>query len=374
MRRWISICVLIASLEAGAGARQVPAAEQKPASEPAPPAKSDDPGRPVLRHGGPAQKHADSGPAKSEANIPKPIRDLPREEGTTVPGKREERDTGAAAGGTQPARRAVVGDPLIAKAREMVFDFVDNLPNFVCDQVTRRYASHKIETNWKYKDRLEVELLYSSGKEDYRNVRHNGKPLKKGSPEDSGQWSTGEFGSLLAALFHPQTNAKFKFRSTSTAAGIEAKVYDYSVPKTESHWEIRMGSSVKPSYSGAVWIDPGSGRVLRIEMGTKSLPAGYPADKVETIVDYNWVTIGGTKYLMPVKSDNLSCQTGTFDCSKNEIEFKNYRKFAVESNILAVESDISFPEEDVQKPKKPAGKLDPPQITVKQPDDKKQQD
>ena len=372
MRRSIAICSLIAALAAASYARQDPPAGQKPASDQTPPVKTDDPGRPVLRHGGPAQKHADSGPSKSEANIPKSIRDLPKDEDTTVPREREVRDTGAAPEAATPARRAIVGDPLIAKAREKVFDFVDNLPNFVCDQVTRRYASHKIQTNWKFKDRFEVELFYSNSKEDYRNVRHNGKLLKKGSPEDSGQWSTGEFGSLLAALFHPETNAKFRFRSTSTAAGIEARIYDYSVSKAESHWEIRMGPSVKPSYSGAVWIDPASGGVLRIEMGTKSLPAGYGVDKVESIVDYNWVTIGGTKYLMPVKSDNLSCQTGTFDCDKNEIEFKNYRKFAVESNVLAVDSDISFPEEEVDKSKKPAGKLDPPQISVK-PEDKKQQ-
>ena len=373
MRLPIAICALMATFAASAIAAQDPPAQQQPASEQTPPPKTDDPGRPVLRHGGPAKKHADSGPAKSEANIPKSIRDLPREEGTTGPAHREERDATADRSAQQPARRLPAGDPLIEKARGVVFDFIENLPNFVCDQVTRRYESHKIQTNWKYKDRLEVELVFSGDKEDYRNVRHNGKPLKKGSPEDSGQWSTGEFGSLLGSLFHPETNAKFKFRSDSTASGMAAKVYDYSVPKAESRWEIRMGYAIKPSYSGAVWIEPESGRVLRVEMGTKSLPSNYPVDKVETIVDYGWVTIGGAKYLMPLKSDNLACQSGTYDCTKNEIEFKNYRKFAVESNVLAVDSDISFPEEDVQKPKKPAGKLDPPQITAK-PDDKKQED
>lgn len=371
MLRSFAICALMAALAAGAAARQDPPTQQKPAEDQGPPPKTEDQGRPVLRHGGPAKQHADSGPAKSEANIPKPIRDLPKDEETTVPREREMREPGAAPASATPVRH-VVGDPLIAKAREKVFDYVESLPNFVCDQTTKRYQSHKIQTDWKFKDRVEVELLFSNGKEDYRNVRHNGKLLKKGSPEDSGQWSTGEFGSLLAALFYPETNAKFKYRSTSTAAGVEAKVYDYSVSKAESHWEIKMGFAVKPSYSGAVWIDPASGGVLRVEMGTKSLPAGYPVDKVESIVDYNWVMIGGTKYLMPVKSDNLSCQTGTFDCDKNEIEFKNYRKFAVESNVLAVDSDISFPEEDVDKSKKPAGKVEPPQISVK-PEDKKQQ-
>ncbi len=372
MRLQIAIFALFATLAGCVLAAQDPASEKKPASDQSDPPKTDDPGRPVLRHGGPAKKHADSGPTKSDANIPKPIRDLPKEEGSSAPTHREERESAADAPTQASARRLPVGDPLIEKAREAVFNFVDNLPSFVCDQVTRRYDGHKITPKWKYKDRLEVELLFTSGKEDYRNVRHNGKPLKKGSPEDSGQWSTGEFGSILASLFNTQTNAKFKYRSDSTTSGVTVRVYDYSVPKATANWEIRMGTPIKPSYSGAVWIDAESGHVLRVELGTSSFPAGYPVDKVESIVDYSWVSIGGTKYLMPVKSDNLTCRTATFDCSKNEIEFKNYRKFSVESNILAVDSDISFPEEDVEKSKKPAGKYDPPQISVK-PDDKKPQ-
>jgi len=372
MRLPIAICALMAAFAAGAVAAQDPQPEQKPATDQTPAPKTDDPGRPVLRHGGPAQKRTDSGPTKSEANIPQPIRDLPKEEGSMAPNLKEQRETAADSPAAVATRRPPTGDPLVEKAREAAFDFIDKLPNFICDQITRRYENKKIEPNWKYKDRFEVELFFLDSKEDYRKIRHNGKPLKKGAPGDSGQWSTGEFGSLLAALFHPQTNAKFKFRADSTASGMAAKIYDFTVPKAESHWEIKMSYSVKPSYSGAVWIEPESGRVLRIEMSTKSLPTDYPVDKVETIVDYNWITLGGIKYLMPVKSDNLACQAGTFDCTKNEIEFRNYRKFEVESTVLAVDSDVSFPEEDVDKSKKPAGKYDPPEIGGK-PDDKKPQ-
>jgi hypothetical protein len=365
MRHWIISGACLLSLAAGPAFAQSPPAEQPAPAEQTPPGQAEDPGRPVLRRGGPAKKRSDSGPEKSESDIPTSIRDLPKEPGASAPIPREERAVTAAG-----AQRAPGVDPLIEKARESTFDFIDTLPDFVCDQVTRRYSGHKIKPDWKYKDRFEVELFFSGSKEDYRNVRHNGKRMKKGSPEDSGQWSTGEFGSLLAALFHPESQAKFKFRTDSTAAGMPAKVYDYSVPKATSNWEVKMGFPVKPSYSGAVWIDPEHGHVLRVEMGTTSLPANYPVDKVEEVIDYDWVTIGGTKYLMPSKSSNLACQAGTFQCTKNDLEFKNYRKFNVESNILAVDSDISFPEEDVEKPKKPAGKYEPPQINAK-PDEKK---
>ena len=390
MRRLIVICALGAMCAVyGLRARQTPdqkpndqqtPAQPKPSDQPTPdqkpsdqqtPPKEDDPGKPVLRHGGPAKKHVDSGPAKTEENIPKPLRDLPPDDSQPVE-RKEAGPAGApaaagpAAGKESPrARRLPEAEALIEKAREATFDFTDNLPNFICDQTTKRYNSKTLKPEWKYKDRVEVELMFTGGKEDYRNVRMNGKAMKKGSPEDSGQWSTGEFGSILADIFDPQTHAQFKLRGDSTASGMKAKEYAFSVALADSHWTIRMSYPVKPAYSGAVWIDPESGRALRVEMGTKSLPTDYPVDKVEAIVDYEWVKIGEKQYLMPVRSQNLACETHMFNCTKNEIEFKNYRKFNVESQVLQVDSDISFPDEDDPKAKKPAGKTEPPQITVK---------
>jgi hypothetical protein len=397
MRRMILICALGAMLGMGSSRAQDPPAqpkpaEQKPADQPPPadqqtPPQGDDPGRPVLRHGGPAKKHVDSGPAKTEENIPQSLRDLPRDD--APPSAAERKETGLAgpqatadptappgtAGPQAPtrpaetreqprARRLPEAEALIEKAREAAFEFVETLPNFICDQVTKRYESKTLQPVWKYRDRVDVELMYTNGKEDYRNVRMNGKALKKGSPEDSGQWSTGEFGTVLADIFDPRTHTTFKPRGDSTASGMKAKEYGFWVDQVNSNWTIRMSYAVKPAFSGAVWIEPQSGRALRVEMGTTSLPTDYPVDKVEAIVDYDWVAIGEKKYLMPVRSQNLACETHMFNCTKNEIEFKNYRKFNVESQVLAVDSDISFPDaEDADK--KPAGKTVPPQITVK---------
>jgi hypothetical protein len=87
-------------------------------------------------------------------------------------------------------------------------------------------------------------------------------------------------------------------------------------------------------------------------MNARQLPTDYAVDKVETTVDYGWVTIAGKRYLMPTKSEVLSCQRGMFVCSRNEIEFRNYRRFQVESQVMQVESDISFPEQEPAKDKK----------------------
>ena len=119
--------------------------------------------------------------------------------------------------------------------------------------------------------------------------------------------------------------------------------------QARSRWRIRYGPEVKPAYKGSLWIDPETARVIRIEMDSKELPSGYDIDKVETVVDYGWVAVGTKKFLLPTRSENLACWRDSFNCTRNEIEFRNYRKFDVESQVLTSDSDISFPEAEEEK-------------------------
>ncbi|MGQ9916575.1 MAG: hypothetical protein ACUVS7_04080 [Bryobacteraceae bacterium] len=306
-----------------------------------------DPGRPVLRRGGAAQKREPVTAPDARPPAPAPYREVAVDE--------DGRTEKVLAGQEAAARK-----DLLERAREAATEFNDKLPNFICDQFVSRYESKTIKPQWKLRDRVQLELAYTKGKEEYRNIRINGKPLKKGSPEDSGSWSTGDFGATLVSIFSSTRPEDFRLRGDSEAAGMRAKVYDFSVPKERSQWTIRYGYAVKPAHEGALWIDPESARVLRIEMSSRRLPANYDIDKVEMTVDYDWVDISGTRYLLPVRSENLACYRGTFTCTRNEIEFRNYRKFEVESQVLQVESEITFPEAESGKPKP---KTTPPSIT-----------
>lgn len=362
-RAWI-LSVLLASL---ACAQETPPPEQTTQRPVRPEVKEDDPGRPVLRRGGPAQKHEEVAPPASTSSLPPPAAQ-PQPEPARPPVREVQVDEhGNTEKVVNATDRPKGADELVERARDAAFDFDQSLPNFLCDQLTNRYRSKTLKPDWKYQDRVQVELVYANNREDYRNVRINGKTVKKGSPEDSGTWSSGEFGTILIDVFHPNTHTSFRLRGSSTAAGLDAKVYDYSVLQENSHWQVRFGRTVRPAYKGAVWIDPKTARVLRIEMNTRKLPSDYEIDTVETVVDYGWVNISGTRFLLPVKSENLACFRGTFDCVRNEIEFRNYRKFSVESQILATDSDISFPEAEDPKKEKAAT---PPSITPEIPKSK----
>jgi len=70
-------------------------------------------------------------------------------------------------------------------------------------------------------------------------------------------------------------------------------------------------------------------------MQSRQMPQDFPFDKVEMACDYDFVRLGTmTQFLLPVHSENLSCQRGTSNCSRNSIDFRNYKKFGSESTLI----------------------------------------
>lgn len=72
---------------------------------------------------------------------------------------------------------------------------------------------------------------------------------------------------------------------------------------------------------------------MRIEQRSTGAPEDFPFDKAEVISLYDFVRINNKIFLLPVRAENLICQRGTLNCSRNVIEFRNYRKFEAESEI-----------------------------------------
>jgi hypothetical protein len=222
----------------------------------------------------------------------------------------------------------------VEKARTVASTFVEGLPNYVCQELTTRYASETRVPSWNVIDVVSAEVVYENGKESYRNLMINNKPSKK-PPEESGAWSTGEFGTILANLFSPGTDAAFKYAQDDTIAHLAASVYDFQVTRPRSSWKIWVpGQYILPAYKGSVWIDKESAHALRIEMQAKDIPEEFPRISVETAVDFEYISLGTPeKFLLPVHAEVLSCARGSNECDRNVIEFRNYHKFTGESTI-----------------------------------------
>jgi len=309
-----------------------------------PPTKpdADDPGPPVLHRGKPtdaAREHAAEPPAQTgtAGNAP-PVAGPPvaapqtgTAEAAVTPPAPVYRDADEA---PVPEARPQRSDDLIRRAAGAAFDFTEGLPNYVCQEQIARYASDTRPANWQSVDLVSASVIYENGKEDYRNIKVNNKP-RDSFKDTEGAWSTGEFGTLLIDLFSPASDAQFRFRQTDRIAGVNARVYDFTVDHPHSHWNIIVSSqSYMPPYKGAVWIDSLTGRVLRIEERAYGFPSDFPSDHVESATDYEYVQMGDArKYLLPVHSENLTCFRGSDSCQRNVIDFRNYHKYAGESTI-----------------------------------------
>lgn len=204
-------------------------------------------------------------------------------------------------------------------------------------QNVARYIQTSENKDWRLDDNLEIELTYRVGKgEDFNLLRVDGKSTKQTYADIGGATSTGEFGSTIAAVFAPSSKAEFKEVKRETFRNRPTVVYDFKIKRANSLstlTERSHGKKVVAGYSGTLWIDTESKRVLRIESNNDEIPAGFPITLSENAIEYDWVTIAGERYLLPVHAEVLLGIDSTKYYTKNVIEFRNYRRFEAKIKI-----------------------------------------
>jgi hypothetical protein len=236
--------------------------------------------------------------------------------------------------GTLPKDSGGTADDVISDARAAADAFTREIPNFLVQQATTRYYSNSVPARWIAMDVVTAEVRCVDGKEEYANILVNGRPNRQ-PIEKTGAWSTGEFVTTLQDLFSPYTGAAFVRHGEETLHGRAALVYDFSVRQAGSHWVIvgPDGRHEAPPYTGRVWIDKEQHRVLRLEQRTSVISSALPYENAESTLEYGFVGIDGKNYLLPVTSENQACMRGRADCTRNQIDFRNYRKFSADSNV-----------------------------------------
>jgi hypothetical protein len=227
-------------------------------------------------------------------------------------------------------------DPVIEAARAEAARYSQSIPNYLVSRTTIRYSS-KSGGAWRQTDSVSAEVASQENREVYSDIRIDGRP-SKALPRE-GIWSNGEFSTLLDEIFNPKHRADFKNREPDTAQSRPAWRYRFEIDKKHSGWDMagdvgpfrRM--RVAPSYSGVIWIDRETGKVLRIEKSTHSMPREFPLERVESSTDYSPVTIGEQIYMLPTRTETITCTRHDPTCFKNETTFENYRKFDASAHI-----------------------------------------
>ena len=95
-----------------------------------------------------------------------------------------------------------------------------------------------------------------------------------------------------------------------------------------------------------IYADRDTKMVMRITMSADNLPADFPIQKVDLDMNYDYTTISGQEFLLPLKAE-LHSREGRY-LTKNETEFRLYNKFGTES-VIQFDVPDALPEDQTKE-------------------------
>ena len=265
---------------------------------------------------------------------------------------------------------------ILAKAMSYALAYMNNLPNFRCKQLTRRFQGDPLAPmphpagvagHLHLRDTVETELSFDNGAE----LRRSGQPTE-------GLTTSGEFGGILASpFFGGAANAKWSHWEMLDGKRIAG--FDYTVKRAHSNFDLSWCCFAgdqhwlhkKVAYEGALFIEPGSGAVFRITRQAMNIPDGFPTRRADTVVEYRPVNVGGKLWLCPVRSITLSDSQVAHGWNErhppqvhilNVVQFTDYHKFGSESTVVMAEIPATG-QPDVSVPP-PVSIEPPPELTA----------
>ena len=208
---------------------------------------------------------------------------------------------------------------------------------------TRGGGSAGSDPSWYALDTLTIKLSYFEQKEDYKLILVNNSMTTQDYKTLGGATSTGDFGSMMREIFEPATQAKFEWDHWGTLRGRRVLAFSYRVAQFRSQWHINYDRKldIVPAYKGLVYVDKETHHVLRVTLDAEDIPASFPVRRAETVLDYDFQDISGHTFLLPLKATTIMAASDYM--TKNDEEFRVYRKYSAESDIKFDVTDVPAP-------------------------------
>ena len=236
--------------------------------------------------------------------------------------------------GTRPADEDI--GRIIEYARKRSLEYSDVLPNFTCLQVTRRSVSKTGPDNFSLKDNITELLRYQDHREMRQLLDVNGQKTDSNRHGLGGVLSSGEFGVLLKAVFEPEAKAEFSWKEMVAIGGKTAHGFSFRVKQSDSRYSLTggLGSDLVRTvgFHGTVYIEEDGYSVRHVSIEADDIPPSFPIQQSAISVDYDLVAIGDHDYMLPSSAEIL-VRMGKKNLTKNEIVFRDYRRFGAKSTI-----------------------------------------
>jgi len=255
-----------------------------------------------------------------------------------------------------PPPNSIEQQKILGLMKDYALNYTENLPNFICVQVTRRYIDPNAADHYRSIGTVLAKVSYNEGRENYKVYSVNGQfqDTDMEHVKAGGAISSGEFGSLMREIFEPDSDAEFGWDHWATLRGRKMAVFNYFIDSGHSKYSIQYSAGpgddqrIITAYKGLVYADANTGEIDRIKFIAVDIPRSFPVSEATEILDYDLVDISGQKYVCPLLA-RLNMTAGR-EKSKNEIEFRDYRKFGTESNIqYGAEAPPPLPESQTQE-------------------------
>jgi len=240
---------------------------------------------------------------------------------------------------------------IIDDMRQYALGYSKNLPDFICTQVTRRYAAAKpgsryggragSDPSWQKQDELTIRLSYFDQKENYKLILVNSTPATQEYANLGGSTSYGDFGSMLKEIFEPSSQAHFEWDHWGTLRGQRVLAFTYSITQSRSQYHIIVKDQhldIVTGYHGLIEVDKDAYAILRLTVVADTIPPDFPIRAASETLDYDFTDISGHTFLLPLKGELLS-DAGEY-LTRNILEFHMYRKYSADSEVK-YDSDIT---------------------------------
>jgi VWFA-related protein len=245
-------------------------------------------------------------------------------------------------------------------------DLAPRLPSLQATRTTDRYEEPQPANSesWKITRADHTLHLETSNTVTVRYLNggdfiESGSGKDKKAKKDPRSLEThGTFGAILTTVVSDAIYGKMSWGGWETGASGPMAVFRYSVPESQSHYNVSsccypesLGGGVfqrLTGYHGKIAFDPASGAILRLTVQT-DLSEKLPLIRSDIAVEYGPVeTLGGT-YICPVKSVSISRGRtlrmipawgenlqifGPFETLLTDVSFRDYHRFGSTSRIL----------------------------------------
>ena len=143
---------------------------------------------------------------------------------------------------------------ILDQVSEQALNYTDNLPNFICTQITNRHVDPTGTENYSLADTVQEQLTYFDRHETYKVTMVNNRAVTNVDHEQlGGATSSGEFGTMLRYVFEPSSHTEFAWEKWATLRGRRMYVFNFKVQQGFSKYRITDGEIGRRNHRRIPW-------------------------------------------------------------------------------------------------------------------------